>query len=194
MVIHTRSPSAFFTRSGAVTSLFSAMYICVISGFRSGVNEVCALLVCYAVQNGNLLPTFRDLSVPSSTITQCLALAKCAFVGVKKEWVSQDAHTVNSVNVMNAIGLSKKLANIYESTRCYNSYHSWRYIFWVSYFVGQFTVFPVVHDKFLAVRKTVDIYKCVTETAWWRPNYRQFQLSLFATCSAFLLILAADDK
>jgi hypothetical protein len=42
----------------------------VISGFRCGVNEIFALVGCYAAQIGSQLPTFRDnLSVPSSRAT-----------------------------------------------------------------------------------------------------------------------------
>ena len=38
----------------------------VISGLRRDVDEICALLGCYAAWSGNSLPTFRDdLSVPS---------------------------------------------------------------------------------------------------------------------------------
>jgi hypothetical protein len=41
----------------------------VISGFRRDVDEMCALLGCYAVLSGNPLPTFRDnVSVPSSRV------------------------------------------------------------------------------------------------------------------------------
>jgi hypothetical protein len=40
---------------------------CVISGFRRDVDEICALLGCYAASSGNPLPMFRDnISVPSS--------------------------------------------------------------------------------------------------------------------------------
>jgi hypothetical protein len=40
----------------------------VISRFRSDVNEICALLGCYAALSGGSMPTFRDsLSVPSSS-------------------------------------------------------------------------------------------------------------------------------
>ena len=43
------------------------MECCVASGFRSDVDEICALLGYYAAYSGNYLPTFRDnLSVPSS--------------------------------------------------------------------------------------------------------------------------------
>jgi hypothetical protein len=42
-------------------------HVYVISGFRCGVDEDCALLGYYAASSDNLLPTFRDnLSVPSS--------------------------------------------------------------------------------------------------------------------------------
>jgi len=42
---------------------------CVLSGFRSGVNETYTLLGCYTVQVDNLLPTVRDsLSVLSSRV------------------------------------------------------------------------------------------------------------------------------
>jgi hypothetical protein len=41
----------------------------IISGFRRDVDEICALLGCYAASNGNPLPTFRDnVSVPSSRV------------------------------------------------------------------------------------------------------------------------------
>jgi len=41
----------------------------VISGFRFGVNKICALLWFYAGQNWSLSPTFRDkLSISSSKI------------------------------------------------------------------------------------------------------------------------------
>jgi hypothetical protein len=41
----------------------------VISGFRRDVDEICALLGCYAASSGNPLPTSRDnVSVPSSRV------------------------------------------------------------------------------------------------------------------------------
>jgi hypothetical protein len=41
----------------------------MISGFCHDVDEICALLGCYAVSSGNPLPVFRnDLSVPSSRV------------------------------------------------------------------------------------------------------------------------------
>ena len=41
----------------------------VISGFRSDVDENCALLGYYVASSGNSLPTFRDnLSIPSSRV------------------------------------------------------------------------------------------------------------------------------
>jgi hypothetical protein len=44
-------------------------WLSVISGFRHGVNEIFALLRCYAAFIGSLLPTFRDnLLVPSSRV------------------------------------------------------------------------------------------------------------------------------
>ena len=48
------------------------MYVlCMISGFRRGINEICALLGFHAAQKGNFLPTFRDnLSVLSSKVQQ----------------------------------------------------------------------------------------------------------------------------
>jgi hypothetical protein len=40
-----------------------------ISGFRRDVDEICALLGCYAASNGDPLPTFRDnLSGASSRV------------------------------------------------------------------------------------------------------------------------------
>jgi hypothetical protein len=42
---------------------------CVTSGFRRGVDQICALLRYYAAYRGNSLWTFRDnLSVPSSRV------------------------------------------------------------------------------------------------------------------------------
>jgi hypothetical protein len=44
----------------------TATALSVISGFRRDVDEICALLGCYAASIGNPLPTFRDnVSVPS---------------------------------------------------------------------------------------------------------------------------------
>jgi hypothetical protein len=44
-------------------------YLCVISGLPRDVDEICALLGCYAASSGNPLPTFRDnVSVPSSRV------------------------------------------------------------------------------------------------------------------------------
>ena len=41
------------------------MHLCVISGFRLGVNEIRALLGFYAAQKVSFIPTFRDnISVP----------------------------------------------------------------------------------------------------------------------------------
>jgi hypothetical protein len=34
--------------------------VIVISGFRREVDDICALLSCYAASSGDLLPTFRD--------------------------------------------------------------------------------------------------------------------------------------
>jgi len=46
-------------------------HLCVISGFRCGINEICVLSGIYAALNGISLPTFRDnLSVPSSSVKQ----------------------------------------------------------------------------------------------------------------------------
>jgi hypothetical protein len=43
--------------------------VCVISGLRSGVNEICPSLGFYVAWNGSLSPTFRDkLSVPLSKV------------------------------------------------------------------------------------------------------------------------------
>ena len=43
--------------------------LCMISGFRREVDEICALLGYYVECSGNFLPTFRDnLSFPSSTV------------------------------------------------------------------------------------------------------------------------------
>jgi hypothetical protein len=43
----------------------------VTSGFRRDVDEICALLGCYAASSGNPLRTFRDkVSVPSSRVKQ----------------------------------------------------------------------------------------------------------------------------
>jgi len=43
--------------------------LCVISGFRCEVDEICALLGYYSVYGGSSLPTFRDnLSVTSSRV------------------------------------------------------------------------------------------------------------------------------
>jgi hypothetical protein len=51
----------------------------VTSGFRRGVNEICALQGFYAAYNGSLSPMFRDnLPVPSSgvksQVLDCLIL------------------------------------------------------------------------------------------------------------------------
>jgi hypothetical protein len=41
----------------------------VISGIRRDVDEMCALLGCYAALSGSSVPTFRDnLSAPSSRV------------------------------------------------------------------------------------------------------------------------------
>ena len=43
--------------------------VCVISGFRRDVDEICVLLGYYAALSGNSVPTFRDnISVPSSRV------------------------------------------------------------------------------------------------------------------------------
>ena len=45
--------------------------LCVTLGFRRGLNEMFALLRCYAAQIGSKLPTFRNnLPVPSSSVKQ----------------------------------------------------------------------------------------------------------------------------
>jgi hypothetical protein len=52
----------------------------VISGFHRDVDEICALLGCYAASNGKSLPTFRDnVSVPSSRVKK---LNEAATVGL----------------------------------------------------------------------------------------------------------------
>jgi hypothetical protein len=56
-------------------------WLCAISGFRRGVNAICALLGCYAALCGGSVPTFRDnLSVPSST--KKLGLTGCTETAV----------------------------------------------------------------------------------------------------------------
>jgi hypothetical protein len=48
---------------------------CVTSGFRHVVNEICTLLRFYAMQNGSLIPTFRDnLIVSSSSVNDNKAM------------------------------------------------------------------------------------------------------------------------
>ena len=50
---------------------FPASYILQFSGFRRGVNEICALVEFYAASVGSLLSLFRDnMSIPSSVIRQ----------------------------------------------------------------------------------------------------------------------------
>jgi hypothetical protein len=45
--------------------------LCVISGFRRKVDEICSLLGYYAAYSSNSLSTFRDnLSVPSSRVKE----------------------------------------------------------------------------------------------------------------------------
>jgi hypothetical protein len=52
---------------GMCRPIIESSRLFVISGFRRGVVEICALLGYYAASNGNPLPTFQDsLSVPSS--------------------------------------------------------------------------------------------------------------------------------
>jgi hypothetical protein len=66
------------TSSFGINSRFSTMRplweqkrICMMSGFRYDVNEICNLSGFYAVQNGSFLQTFQDnLSGPSSRLKQ----------------------------------------------------------------------------------------------------------------------------
>jgi hypothetical protein len=44
----------------SVTSVLILCEKCVTSGFRRGVNEIFALLGCYAALIGSYLPTFRE--------------------------------------------------------------------------------------------------------------------------------------
>jgi hypothetical protein len=49
--------------------------LCVTSGFRRNVDDICALLGFYAVCSGNSVPKFRDnLSAPSSRVKNSLTL------------------------------------------------------------------------------------------------------------------------
>ena len=44
-------------------------HLCVISGYRRSVDEICAIFGFYAAWNGSFLPTFRDnISVPTSSV------------------------------------------------------------------------------------------------------------------------------
>ena len=62
VVVDTLETKMFLRLPGIKPRLFG-----VISGFRPNVDEICALLGCYAAWSGNSLPTLRDdLSVPSS--------------------------------------------------------------------------------------------------------------------------------
>jgi len=66
-------PVIFKLLSAELPLLFCFLLSCLISGFRCGENEICALRGCYPAYNGSLLPTFRNkLSVPSSTVKQSL--------------------------------------------------------------------------------------------------------------------------
>jgi hypothetical protein len=58
--------------------------ISVISGFHRDVDEICAVLGCYAASSGNLLPTFRDnVSVPSSRVKKSNEAASLDFLTLK---------------------------------------------------------------------------------------------------------------
>jgi hypothetical protein len=46
-------------------------HLCVISGYRRDVDEACDILGHPAAQNGNLVPTFRYISVPSLMVKKC---------------------------------------------------------------------------------------------------------------------------
>jgi len=49
--------------------------LCVTSGFRLSVDDICAILGYYAAYSGNSLPKFRDnLLVPSSSVKNSLTL------------------------------------------------------------------------------------------------------------------------
>jgi predicted P-loop ATPase len=63
----------------------------VISGFRSEVDEYCALLGCYAACRGNFLPTFRDnLSGP---------IFKDQILKIQELWILEDGTNKLSRNV-----------------------------------------------------------------------------------------------
>jgi hypothetical protein len=49
--------------------MWGISWLCVTSGFRRDIDEICALLGCYAALSGSSVQTFRyKLSVPSSTV------------------------------------------------------------------------------------------------------------------------------
>jgi hypothetical protein len=65
----------------------------VISGFRRGFNELCALVGCYAAYSSVLLTTFQDIpSVPSSLLKRCLYSIHIVAVGVLKLCCMQYVH------------------------------------------------------------------------------------------------------
>jgi hypothetical protein len=56
---------------------------CVISGFRRDVDEICALLGCYAALSGSSVPTFRNnLSISSSRVWK----SKMDYLALLEPW------------------------------------------------------------------------------------------------------------
>jgi hypothetical protein len=66
---HVPDDLKFFTQNHNEPLISNFRRITVISGFRRYVDEICALLGCYAASNGNPLPTFPyNISAPSSRV------------------------------------------------------------------------------------------------------------------------------
>jgi hypothetical protein len=81
--------------------------LCVVSGFRRGVNEICALLELYAASNGSFIPMFQD-----------------NFMGPIFKGKAGLLHCLTLENINTVAYCWGRLKEIYYVCECLNIFHS----------------------------------------------------------------------
>ena len=74
---------------------------CMISGFCSGINQVCALLECYAALIGRWLLSFRDNIFTGKAVQEgfdCLTPERIELIDCPKTWETINQHCITFQN------------------------------------------------------------------------------------------------
>jgi hypothetical protein len=106
------------TELGKKSPIFMPPKVCVVSGFRRDVDEICALLGYYAALSGGSVPRFRDnLSVPSSRIKKSKKKGYAALCGSSVPTFRDITTTQRCVISQKSAGLNPKYIAMF-TTAC----------------------------------------------------------------------------